>query len=122
MKEEAAELAEFALAIQKEQEVMKEPPTKKRKGEHELFKIIDDIMNPEDANEYQPLVITNLHKANAEVTRCSSESSTSGVIPWPGGKPILFATPSCVTLQKNIYVYQQHLCHQSGHLVQQDTS
>ncbi len=78
VKEEAVELAEFALAIQKEQEVMKEPPTKKRKGEHELFKIIDDIMNPEDANEDQPLVITNLQKANAEVTRYSSESSTSG--------------------------------------------
>ena len=54
-----------------------EPPTaKKRKGEHELFKIINSIMNPEPDDD-QCLTITNLQKARAEVSRYSSEPNTS---------------------------------------------
>ena len=46
-----------------------EPPTaKKRKGEHELFKIINSIMNPEPGED-QCLTITNLQKARAEESR-----------------------------------------------------
>lgn len=44
-----------------------EPPAKKKKGEHQLFKIIEDIMNSDTIDDQQP-VIMNHQKAHAEVS------------------------------------------------------
>ena len=53
-----------------------EPAAKKKKGEHKLFEIIDDIINSDKVDDQQP-VITNLQKAHAEIVRYSSEPITS---------------------------------------------
>ena len=53
-----------------------EPPAKKKKGEHQLFQIIDDIMNSDMIDDQQP-VIMNHQKAHAEVSQYSSEPSTT---------------------------------------------
>ena len=75
-------------------------PAKKKKGEHQLFKITDDIMNSDTIDDQQP-VITNHQKARAEVSRYSSEPSTADdPLAWQRANS--FRYPLLSHLAKNI--------------------
>ena len=90
-------------------ETVTEPPAKRKKGEHKLFNLIDDIMNSGTQDE-QP-VLTNLQKAHAEVSRYSSEPSSTNSNPLAWWQVNSFRYP------KNICAYQLRLCPPSEHLV-----
>ncbi len=65
-----------------ETEKTNEPPEKRKKGEHVLFKMIDDIMHS-TTDEDEPTTITNLQKMRAEIQRYSSEpNDTDDPLDW----------------------------------------